>query len=185
MLGESQLNVYILGAELSQRQRQRIQAQVQTALRSLPSWAFGLLSQRIDSLGVRNLPLVVEPLPEGDRDTSQVISLGHIDTRPAVRLLPRLSDSDVIWGQDQRHLVAKAVAFMAAPQLSDDSFWRRWSRAIEADDLRRKAGELNPEWNTESDLGLLIEMFAAYVLTPGHSRWADLPAIKVFLDTWR
>jgi len=184
VLGESQLNVYILGADLTPRQRERIQAQVQTALRSLPGWVFQLVSQRIAALGVRNLPLIIEPQALSEAP-SQVISLGRIESRPAVRLMPRLSEERLEWGQDHRYLVAKAVAYMAAPEISEESFWARWGTAIEEDRLRETARRADDQWEDASDLGLLIEMAAACALTPDHNRWNDLPRVRSFLDEWR
>jgi len=184
VLGESQLNVYILGADLTSRQRERIQAQVQAALRSLPPWAFQLVSRRIEALGVRNLPLVIEPRTGGSV-SSQVLSLGHIEERPAVRLMPRLRESGVDWGQNQRYLVAKAVAYLAAPEPLDAIFWSRWSGAVQADQLRNKARSIAEQWQETTDLGLLVEMFAAYALNPAHTRWSGLPRVKQFLDEWR
>lgn len=184
MLGESQLNVYILGADLTARQRERIQAQIQTALRSLPGWVFQLVSQRIASLGVRNLPLIIEPQPPSEAP-SQVISLGRIESRPAVRLLPCWKDERLDWGQDHRYLVAKAVAYMATPEISEESFWARWATAAEEDQLRETAQRVDDQWEDASDLGLLIEMAAACALTPDHNRWNDLPHVRSFLDEWR
>jgi hypothetical protein len=54
MLNESRLNIYVRGSDLSRRQRERIQAQVRTGLRSLPTWVFDLLRERIDALGIAN-----------------------------------------------------------------------------------------------------------------------------------
>lgn len=184
MLGESQLNVYILGADLTPRQRERIQAQVQAALRLLPPWAFQLVTRRIADLGVRNLPLVIEPQAD-DSASPKVLSLGHIGERPAVRLMPRLRESSLDWGQNQRYLVAKAVAYLAAPEPKDSIFWSRWSEAVQADQLRSKARSIEEQWEETTDLGLLVEMFAAYALNPGHGRWSDFPRVKQFLDEWR
>ncbi len=182
MLTESQLNIYILGTDLPPRQRERIQAQLQTAIRSIPSWAFKLLQRRIDELGARNLPLVIEPRTSAE---GRVMSLGRINGRPAARLMPRLSANSVDWGQDQRYLVAKSIAYMASPAQADSEFWAGWSRALESDGLRARAQEIAGEWAGESELGLLVEMFAAYALNSEHRRWSDLPAVRAFLDAWR
>lgn len=182
MLGESQLNVYILGDRLTPRQRQRIQAQVQTALRSIPGWAFELLRRRIDSLGVRNLSLIVEPQEEA---SAQVLSLGMIESRPAVRLLPHLLADRVHWGQDTRYLVAKAMVYMAAPAPSDIEFWASWSDVVKADGVREEAVAIDPAWRDESDRGLLVEMGAAYTLNRDGARWLRMPRVKSFLDKWR
>lgn len=182
MPGQSQLNVYIVGDSLTPRQRQRLQAQVQTALRSLPDWAFALLRRRLQELGLPNLPLIVEPgfsAEAGD----QLMGLGEIEGRPAVRLMPRLRDEGVDWRQDQRYLVAKAVAYLAAPPASG-GFWTGWARAVHSDRLREKAREASERWTEASDLGLLMEMVAAYALNPQHQRWSDLPLVKAFLEEW-
>jgi hypothetical protein len=184
VLGESQLNVYILGADLTPRQRERIQAQVQAALRSLPPWAFQLVTERIETLGVRNLPLIVEPQTD-DSASARVMSMGHIEGRPAVRLMPRLRQSNVDWGQDQRYLIAKAVAYLAAPAAADVGFWSRWSDAVQSDQLGDQARSIEERWRGATDLDLLVEMFAAYALNPVHSHWSDLPSVKQFLDEWR
>ncbi len=183
MLGESQLNVYILGAELSPRQRQRIQAQVQTALRSLPPWVFNLVSRRIAALGVRNFPLIIEP-QDKLRERPQVLSLGRIDNRPAVRLMPQLTDNGVTWGQGHRYLIAKAVAYLAAPEPSDAVFWEDWSSAIEGDRLRDVAGSIDKQWQGSTDLGLLVEIFAAFAISPAHERWGRLPRLRAFMADW-
>lgn len=184
MLGESQLNVYILGTDLTARQRERIQAQMQTALRSLPGWALQLLKRRVEALGARNLPLIIEPVDEPER-TKQAFTLGTIQARPAVRIIPRLGKGGLSWGQDLRYLVAKAVGYMAAPDSSETEFWGRWSRAVESDLVRDKAQGIDDMWKNASDRDLLLEMFAAYLLTPVHGRWHDLPSVRAFLDEWR
>ena len=185
MLRTGELNVYIIGDSLSPRERQRVQAQVQTALRSLPDWAFGLLHGRLQQVGAANLPLIVEP-QTGDQAGPQALSLGQIEGRPAARLLPRLRGGDIDWRQDQRYLVAKAVAYLAAPPPSSDAdFWARWSQAVASDGLGEKARATGEHWAGASDLDLLIEMFAAYALNPEHDRWAGLPSVRAFLDEWR
>jgi hypothetical protein len=183
MLGESRLNVYVLGSNLSPRQRERIQAQVQTGLRSLPGWAFDLLRQRIDALGAMNLPLLIEPQPAVN--LHRVLSLGHIDSRPAVKLMPHLVADQIDWGQDLRHLLAKAIAYIVTPDEDEADFWRRWQEALHNDRLREKASEIAGEYEDETDLGLLIEMFAAHALRPAHRRWAELPQVQAFLEDWR
>ncbi len=185
MLSESRLNVYILGAELTPRQRERIQSQVQTALRSLPAWAFGLLRGRIEEMGAQNLPLIIEPSAQRDNDR-KVMSFGRIESRPAVRLMPRLLDEGVDWGHDHRYLLAKAVAYMATPaQESHGDFWSRWRQAVTSDRLPERARESDEHWENVGDLGLLVEMFAAYALDPVHQRWAEFPEVKAFLESWR
>ncbi len=184
MLGETRLNIYILGSDLSQRQRARIQAQVRTALRSLPQWLFDLVRERIDALGVANLPLIIEPQSAHTRQ-SQVISLGRIDSRPAVKLTPRLREEGIDWGQDLRRLLAKAAAYISAPGYDNSDFWQQWAEAAAADRLREMAADTADAFRVETDLGLLIEMFAAYALTPGSRRWRQMPAVRGFLETWR
>jgi len=183
MLGESRLNVYVLGSNLSPRQRERIQAQVQTGLRSLPAWMFDLLRQRIDALAVANLPLLIEP--QLSSDTHRVLSLGRIESRPAAKLTPRVDGGQIEWGQDLPQLLAKAIAYVVAPEKSSDDFWRLWRDAVRDDRLREKASDLAGEYEDETDLGLLLEMFAAYALKPAHERWAELTAVRAFFDEWR
>lgn len=184
MLDESHLNVYILGVDLTPRIRERLQAQIQTALRSLPAWTFHLLKRRIDELGIRNLPLIVEPVTS-DTAPARPLGLGQIEGRPAAHLMPRVAADRIEWSQEPRYLVAKAVAYMAAPRIESGAFWARWSQDIAADGLRAKASHINDEWAGETDLGLLVEMFAAYVVNPDHHRWATLPAVHTFLQDWR
>ena len=184
MPAEPHLNIYVVGAGLTPRQRQRIQAQLQTALRSLPAWAFGLLRRRLQELGGTSLPLIVEPRAD-DEGGTQALGLGHIDGRPAARLMPRLREDGIDWRQDQRYLIAKALAYVAAPPASDGDSWARWSRAVEADRLREKAKGVDAHWAEASDLSLLMEMFAAYALNPEDHRWSELPAVRAFLDGWR
>jgi hypothetical protein len=184
MLGESQLSVYILADDLAPRQRERIRAQVQTALRGLPAWAYERLRLRIEQLGVRNMPLIVEPLP-GGRAGAKVMSFGRIDGRPAVRLMPRLTDDAVDWVHDQRYLVARAVGYMASPPESDTAFWQGWREALDADNLRARASQIVAAWAESSDLGLLVEMFAARALNSEHARWDEMPAVRSFLESWR
>lgn len=183
MQGESRLNVYVLGSKLSPRQRERLQAQVQTALRSLPGSVFDLLRQRIDALGVMNLPLLIEPQPGAN--SHRVLSLGRIESRPAVKLMPRLVADEIEWGQDLRHLLAKAIAYIVAPGEDEADFWRRWGVAVRNDRLREKASVIAGAYEDETDLGLLIEMFAAHALKPAHGRWADLPQVQAFIEDWR
>jgi hypothetical protein len=183
MLGESQLNVYVVGENLSPRQRERLQAQVESALRALPQWCFDLLRAALERAGVRNFPLVIEPQPpDGD---ALPLSLGDVDGRPAAILRPRLDGDAIDWLQDRRYIVAKAVAHMAAPPRDGDApFWERWADAVEADGLRDKASAAAEAWAGASDADLLIEMFAAYALNPSHAHWTELPAVRGTLDGW-
>lgn len=185
MTGESQLNVYIVGARLPPRLRQRLQAQLRTALRSLPEWPFDLLRRRLQALGASNFPLVVEPRG-ADATGERALSLGDIEGRPAAYLLPRLRGEEIDWRQDLRYLLAKAIAFLAAPPAKHDpAFWRDWAAAVEADGLRDKAARAGEAWQSAGDLDLLLEMFAALALNPGHERWSALSAVQSFLERWR
>jgi hypothetical protein len=183
MLNESQLNVYVVGENLSPRQRERLQAQVESALRALPQWCIDVLRAALERSGVRNFSLVIEPQPpDGD---ALPLSLGHIEGRPAAILRPRLDGDAIDWLQDRRYLVAKAVAHMAAPPPDTDAaFWERWAEAVVADGLRDKASAAAEAWADASDADLLIEMFAAHARNPSHARWAELPAVRGFLDGW-
>jgi len=183
MLNESRLNIYVRGSDLSRRQRERIQAQVHTGLRSLPTWVFDLLRERIDALDIANLPLIIEPQTAGS--THRVLSLGRIEDRPAVKLTPRLLAEGLDWGQDLTRLLAKAVAYVMAPDERDTDFWQRWKEAADSDRLREKGEALASEYRDETDLSLFIEMFAAYALSPEHHRWPELPRVHSFLDRWR
>jgi hypothetical protein len=183
MLDESRLNVYVLGSNLSPRQRERIQAQVQTGLRSLPKWAFDLVRRRIDSLDVMNLPLVIEP--QASAKPHQAISLGRIESRPAVKLMPQLVADEIVWGQDLRHLLAKGMAYMVSPDETAVDFWNGWRVAVRNDSLREKASAIAGDYEDETDLGLLVEMFAAYALKPAHRSWARLPEVHAFFERWR
>ncbi|MCH7523337.1 MAG: hypothetical protein IH920_06165 [Chloroflexi bacterium] len=51
MLSDSQLNVYIVGDNLSPRQRVQLQAQLDSALRALPQWCLDLVRAALDSGG--------------------------------------------------------------------------------------------------------------------------------------
>ncbi len=183
MLSDSQLNVYIVGDNLSPRQRVQLQAQLDSALRALPQWCLDLVRAALERGGAGNFPLVIEPQPPGG--DALPLSLGHIEGRPAAYLRPRLEGDRIEWPQDRRYLVAKAAAYVCA-LLRDDApdFWQRWAEAIAADALRDKATAAHEAWADASDLDLLIEMFAAYALNPGHPRWADLPAVRGFLEGW-
>jgi len=183
MLDESQLNVYVLDSNLSPRQRERLQAQMLTALRSLPRWVFGLLSQRLESLDVRNLPLIVEARGADD-PSSRVISFGEIEGRPSTRLMPRILDDGIEWEQDARLLAAKAAAYMARPA-EGDGFWQDWTDAIETDHLRETDAVKKGGWSDASDLDLFLEMVAAYMTKPEHERWTAFPASRAFFDAWR
>src|SRR3990172_6346017 len=77
MLGQPRLNVCILAADISPRLRERLQAQVQTAIRSLPRWPFALLSRRMSELGVASLPLIVQPV--NSVDAAHPLGLGDIE----------------------------------------------------------------------------------------------------------
>jgi hypothetical protein len=184
MLGESRLNVYILGDSLSPRQRERIQAQVQTALQSVPEWALNLLDRKIEDIGVRNLPLIIEPVPD-DSAEARSLTFGDLDGRPSAKLIPRLSADAIVWSQDRRYLVLKAVAYLASPPAAEHEFWARWSKAVESDGLRSTASGVNAHWGEATDRDLLIEMFAAYALSEAHSNWSVMPAVRGFFDGWR
>jgi hypothetical protein len=56
--------------------------------------------------------------------------------------------------------------------------------AAAGDRLREKA-EARRRYEDETNLGLFIEMFAAYALSPEHHRWPELPRVHSFLDRWR
>ncbi len=182
MLSDSQLNVYIVGDNLSPRQRVQLQAQLDSALRALPRWCLDLVRAALERSGARNFPLVVEPQPPGG--DALPLSLGHIEGRPAAYLRPRLEGDRIEWRQDRRYLVAKAAAYVCLPPDDAPDFWRRWAEAVAADALRDKAVAAHEDWAGASDRDLLIEMFAAYALSPAHARWADLPSIRGFLEGW-
>ena len=185
MIGDSQLNIYIVGAKLTPRQRQRLQAQIQTALRSLPDWCFAFLRQRLQEMGASHFPLAVEP-QAADHANPRALSLGHIEGRPAAYLFPRLDGDSIDWRQDLRYLVAKAVAYLATPPPEHDpSFWQRWADAVQEDDLRGKAAALSEGRMETSDADLLYEMLAALALSPDHRRWSELPAARGFLQEWQ
>lgn len=184
MLGDSQLNVYVLDTNLTPRHRERLQAQLQTAMRSLPSWVFDLVRRRVESLGARNLPLIVEARPRDDPG-GRYLGLGEIEGRPAARLMPKLTEAGVDWGHDLPTLLAKAVAHLVAPDDSDAAFWQRWREALEADGLREDASASDDAWASAGDRDLLLEMFAAYALKPEHSRWRSYPEVRAFLEEWR
>ncbi len=183
MIGESQLNVYVIGKDLSDRLRERLQAQIHGALRTLPPWAFALLHRRLQRLGLPNFALIVEPQP---RRQAKALSFGSLGERPAVHLLPVVKGEEVDWQQDRRYLVAKAVAYLSAPGRDDDpAFWERWQAAAEADAVGQKARQADERWDRATLMDLFVEMFAAYALKPGHERWADLPAVRNFLQEWQ
>ncbi len=190
MLSDSQLNVYIVGDNLSPRQRVQLQAQLDSALRALPQWCLDLVRAALERSGARNFPLVIEPQPPGGDAVptgrqALPLSFGHIEGRPAAYLRPHLEGDRIEWPQDRRYLVAKAAAYVCLPPRDDVSdFWRRWAEAIAADALRDKATAAHEAWADASDADLLMEMFAAYALNPGHPRWADLPAVRGFLEGW-
>ena len=182
MLGESRLNVYVLDTEVSPRLRERLQAQVQTAIRSLPSWTFSVLTNRMNEIGVSGLPLVIEPVLS--TGSALPLSLGEIEGRPAARLRPTITGTVIEWGQDTRYLLAKAIGYLCAPS-ADSPFWAGWSTAIESDSLRRCAARSSAAWGSETDLGLFVEMFAARALRSRHGRWADFPAVDAMLRELR
>jgi hypothetical protein len=183
MLSDSQLNVYIVGDDLSPRQRVQLQAQLDSALRALPQWCLDLVRAALERGGVRNFPLVVEPQPPGG--DALPLSLGHIEGRPAAYLRPRLEGDRIEWPQDRRYLVAKAAAYVCLPPRYDaPDFWRRWAEAIAADALREVATAASEAWAGASDRDLLIEMFAAFALSSSHPRWSELPAVRGFLGGW-
>ncbi len=183
MLSDSHLNVYVIGADLSPRQRVQLQGQLDSALRSLPLWCLDLIRDSLAATGAKNFPIVVEPQPaSGD---ALPLSLGNIEGRPAAYLRPTLDGDRIDWLQDRRYLVAKAAAYIVAPARDcDAAFWHRWAQAIEADALRDKATAAAEAWAGAKDADLLIEMFAAYALSPSHPRWAELPAVRGFLEGW-
>ncbi len=183
MLSDSQLNVYIVGDNLSPRQRVQLQAQLDSALRALPQWCLDLVRAALERSGARNFPLVIEPQPPGG--DALPLSLGHIEGRPAASLRPRLEGDRIEWPQDRRYLVAKAAAYVCPPSRDDaPDFWRRWAEAIATDALRDHAVAAPEAWAGASDRDLLIEMFAAYALNPAHPRWAELPAVRGSLKGW-
>ena len=183
MLSDSQLDVYIVGDNLSPRQRLQLQGQLDSALRALPQWCLELIRARLDATDATNFPLVIEPQPPGG--DALPLSLGHIEGRPAAYLRPRLEGDRVEWPQDRRYLVAKAAAYVCLPPRDDaPDFWRRWAEAIAADALRQVATAAAEAWAEASDRDLLIEMFAAYALNPAHPRWAELSAVRGFLEGW-
>lgn len=186
MIGESQLNVYIVASDkLSRRLKERIQAQVQSTLRAIPQWVFLLLRRRLQKLDVPNLPLFVEPRPEGEANP-QVLKVGRLGDKPAVYLLPLARGEDVDWRQDRKHLVTKALAYLCAPRPEEDgAFWRRWAQAMKQDKLAALAQDADRRWAGASPLDLLMEMFAAYALTPEHPRWQELAAVRRFLEGWK
>jgi hypothetical protein len=183
MLQRSHLNVYVIGADLSPRQRVQLQAQLESALRALPRWCLDLIRARLEATGAASFPLVIQPQPpDGD---ALPLSLGHADGRPAAYLRPRVDGDRIDWLQDRRYLAVKAAAHIAAPSAGEDpGFWRRWAGAVRADRLRDHAAAANEAWAEASDRDLLIEMFAAYALNPSHRRWDELPSVRAFLEGW-
>lgn len=185
MIGESQLNVYIVDAQsLSPRHKERLQAQVQQALQALPQWTFDLLRRRLAQLGLPNFPLIIQPQPEAAANP-KVLSLGSLGDKPMVYLMPVLRGDDIDWRQERRHLLAKALAYLAAPRAEDEPFWQRWQEAIRQDGLAAMASQVDERWQGATSLDLLLEMFAAYALNPRHRRWGELPATRAFLEEWR
>lgn len=191
MLQRSHLNVYVIGADLSPRQRVQLQAQLESALRALPRWCLDLIRARLEATGAASFPLVIQPQPalsraEGPPDGDALpLSLGHAEGRPAAYLRPRIDGGRIDWRQDRRYLAAKAAAHIAAPSAGEDpGFWRRWAAAVRADRLRDHAAAADEAWAEASDRDLLIEMFAAYALNPSHRRWEELPSVRGFLREW-
>ncbi len=186
MIGQSELNVYIVGAEgLSPRLRQRLQAQIQSALRAFPQWVFLLLRGRLARLGLSHFPLIVELRLEG-QGSSRALGLGRLEDKPAVQLRLVRRGQEVDWRQERRYLIAKAIAYLGAPSPEEEpGFWQRWWRALQEDRLAEAAAAVDERWAEASPLDLLLEMFAAYVLSPGHPRWQGWPAVRQFLDDWR
>jgi len=135
----------------------------------MPRWVFDLLRQRIDALGIANLPLIIEPQTAGS--THRVLSLGRIEARPTVKLTPRLRAEGLDWRQDLTRLLAKAVAYVTASDERDTDFWRRWKEARTATAFARRPVAVAGEYRDETDLGLLIDLFAAYVFIPELHRW--------------
>ncbi|MBI1885175.1 MAG: hypothetical protein HYS09_02480 [Chloroflexi bacterium] len=182
MLRDSQLNVYVVGSDLSPRLRERLQAQVQSALRALPPWAFALLGQRLERLGQPSFTLVVEPQREA---APKALTFGTLGEKPAVRLLPLLRGEAIDWRQDRRYLAAKAVAYLCTPGRDEDKgFWSRWEDACRADDLPGRAAGADQRWRGATPLDLLIEMFAAYALNAKDERWSQMPSVRRFFEEW-
>jgi len=184
MVNESRINVYIRSTRLAPRQRERIQAQLQSALRLMPAWALALVDRRVFELGAHNLAIEVVPVFDGDTGT-QVLSLGISDGKPAARLMPRVRGDHIDWGQNHRALIAKAVGYLMSPNRTNVKFWDRWSEVVEQDKLRVAAEGQASRWKEATDTDLLLEMFAAYALNPTHGRWSAFPQTKRFLEEWR
>jgi len=183
VIGESQLNIYIVGAGLSPRLKERIQAQIQSALRALPQWVFALLQSRLEKLDLSHASFIVEPGPEA---SSRGLGLGRLNDRRAVYLRPVLRGDEVDWPQERQYLVAKALAYLCAPSREEEpGFWQRWSVAVGESHLLQSAAAVDERWAEATSLDLLLEMFAVYALNPGHPRWRDWPAVRQFLDDWR
>ncbi len=139
MLSDSQLNVYIVGDNLSPRQRVQLQAQLDSALRTLPQWCLDLVRAALERSGARNFPLVIEPQPPGG--DALPLSLGHIEGRPAAYLRPRLEGDRIEWLQDRRYLVAKAAAYVCLPSgtASSPGGWGSITRGKFRTPLRSRA----------------------------------------------
>jgi|GEM_PF-3246031 len=186
MIGESQLNIYIVGADsLPPRLKERLQVQVQQALRAIPQWALDLLRPRLAELGLASLPIIIEPQLEAVAKP-YAFSVGTLGDKPAVYLMPVIRDGEIDWRQERRHLLAKALAYLAAPRPEEDElFWKRWEEAIEQDGLGAMASQADQRWQGARPFDLLIEMFAAYALSPRHRSWKGLPAVRAFLEEWK
>ncbi|MCH8921077.1 MAG: hypothetical protein IIA23_10315 [Chloroflexi bacterium] len=104
MLQDSQLNVYIVGDNLSPRQRVQLQAQLDSALRALPQWCLDLVRAALERSGARNFPLVIEPQPPGgDADFSARLqaALGNAKGRSVKTAAPPTAQPDSAPTDDQ------------------------------------------------------------------------------------
>lgn len=181
MLSESRLNIYIAASDLKPRQRERIGAQVESALRSIPAWMLALLRRRLDEMQVSNALMIVEPQSDPGHNA---FDGGRIGDRPAFRLAPRIAGDTVDWGQDLRFLLAKGIAYLAAPSRKSEDFWAGWSASVQADGLEVIAATVDAAWSDAADLDYLVEMCAALALNSKHARWAELPHVMAFLNDW-
>jgi hypothetical protein len=123
--------------------------------------------------------------PEAQAD-AKLLSVGYWGDKPAAYLLPVARGQDIDWRQERRYLLAKALAYLCAPRPEEDeAFWQRWRQAVEEDRLLHLAQDADQRWAAAKPLDLLMEMFAAYALSPEHRRWEELPAVRRFLDGWK